>query len=88
MNLVQKMFKGDKRALTRLITLIENQSPFIFELMPKIYRKTGKAQIIGITGPPGAGKSTLIDQLIKLFRHQKKQVLSMFYVRMKREVAI
>ena len=74
MNLVQKMFKGDKRALTRLITLIENQSPFIFELMPKIYRKTGKAQIIGITGPPGAGKSTLIDQLIKLFRHQKKQV--------------
>ncbi len=73
-----QMVRGDKRTLARLISLVENQSPQLKKWMPDIYKKslkkTHKAFVIGITGPPGAGKSTLADQLVRLLRQQNKRV--------------
>ncbi len=68
------MFSGDRAALARLMTYVENRSPEMPEIMAALEPRLGKAQIIGITGPPGAGKSTLVDQLITLYRKQNKKV--------------
>lgn len=76
MDLIRSMMKGDRRALSRLITLVENQSPDLIRLMPELYQRGGRKKkrpfVIGVTGPPGAGKSTLVDHLIRLIRHEKK----------------
>ncbi|MBL7685107.1 MAG: methylmalonyl Co-A mutase-associated GTPase MeaB [Deltaproteobacteria bacterium] len=68
------MFKGDRTALARLITHVESRSPQMPEVMAAIESSLGRAQILGITGPPGAGKSTLVDQLIGQYRKLKKKV--------------
>jgi LAO/AO transport system kinase len=74
MNIVQRILKGDKRGIARLITLIEEQSPDASHLLKKIYRFTGNAVTIGITGPPGAGKSSIVNLLAKKFRQKNKKV--------------
>lgn len=78
MDLVRTMLTGDRRALSRLITLVENQSPELIRLMPELYQRRGKKKrmpfVIGVTGPPGSGKSTLADQMIRLIRNEKKSV--------------
>ena len=74
MDLVQRMYEGDPRALARLITLIENRHPDMTAVMQEVYGRIGGARIIGITGPPGAGKSTLVDKLVRVFRRQEKTV--------------
>lgn len=68
------MLSGDKRALARLMTYVDNRHEDLVDIMRQIFEKTGRAHCIGITGPPGAGKSTLVDKLIKFYREQGKTV--------------
>lgn len=72
--LVQQLLKGNRRAAARLMTLAESLSPEAHAAIKQIYAHTGKAHIVGITGPPGSGKSTLVDKLIEEFRAQNKTV--------------
>jgi LAO/AO transport system kinase len=65
---------GDKRALARAISLVENSDPLAYELVRDIYPETGKAYAIGITGPPGVGKSSLISALLGHLRAQERTV--------------
>jgi LAO/AO transport system kinase len=65
---------GDKRALARAISLVENSDPLAYELVRDIYPETGKAYAIGVTGPPGVGKSSLISALLRQLRAQERTV--------------
>src|SRR5919201_563341 len=72
--LAQRLLAGDKRALARAITLVESDDPAGWELVREVYPKTVKARIVGFTGAPGAGKSTLIGALTKHRRAADRQV--------------
>lgn len=72
--LADRLLAGDKRALARAITLIENGDPEGAELVGAVFPKTGRARIVGFTGPPGVGKSTLIGALVKELRAQDRKV--------------
>lgn len=72
--LADRLLKGDKRSLARLISLVENGVPQVSEALARIYPHTGRAHLIGITGPPGAGKSTLTDKIIRRARADGKKV--------------
>jgi len=74
MHLYERILNKDKRAVARLITLIENEVKEAREELKKIYKNTGNARIIGITGPPGAGKSSLVNELVKAIRKEGKEV--------------
>ena len=73
-SLAKRLLAGDKRALARAITLIENDDPAGWELVREVYPQTGRARIVGLTGPPGVGKSTLIGALTKEMRDADRQV--------------
>ena len=73
-SLAKRLIDGDKRALARAITLVESDDPAGWELVREIYPKTGQAAIVGLTGAPGAGKSTLIGALTKLRREAGRSV--------------
>ncbi len=64
--IIDKLKKGDIRSVARLLTLIENEDDKAETILKEIWKYTGKSYIIGITGPPGAGKSTIVDLLAKL----------------------
>jgi len=72
--LTEKLLAGDRRALARAITLVENDDPEGWALVREIYPHTGKAAVVGFTGPPGVGKSTLIGALTAEFRRDDRQV--------------
>jgi LAO/AO transport system kinase len=68
MELVQELLQGSRRALARLISLVENNDPRKEEIMQQLFPHTGKAYLTGITGAPGAGKSSLVDRLLSGMR--------------------
>src|SRR5919106_3940853 len=72
--LAERLRAGDKRALARAITLVEDDDPAGWALVREVYPHTGKAAIVGLTGAPGAGKSTLIGALTKLRREADREV--------------
>jgi LAO/AO transport system kinase len=65
---------GDRRALARAITLVENRDPLSYELVRELYPETGSAFVVGVTGPPGVGKSSLISALVQHVRAQERTV--------------
>src|SRR2546429_4669809 len=72
--LAQKLLAGDKRALARAISLVEDDDPAGWALVREVYPQTGKAAVVGFTGPPGVGKSTLIGALTKAQRAAGRDV--------------
>jgi LAO/AO transport system kinase len=73
-SLAERLIAGDKRALARAITLIENDDPQGWELVREVFPRTGRARIVGLTGPPGVGKSTLIGALTAEMRKAEREV--------------
>jgi len=73
-DLAERLLDGDKRALARAISLVENDDPEGWALVREVYPRTGRASIVGFTGPPGVGKSTLIGRLVELARGLERQV--------------
>jgi LAO/AO transport system kinase len=73
-DLAERLLAGDKRALARAISLVENDDPEGWALVREVYPHTGKAAVVGFTGPPGVGKSTLIGRLIEHARARERQV--------------
>src|SRR5256714_15062458 len=72
--LAEQLLAGDKRALARAISLVENDDPEGWRLVREVYPKTGRAAMVGFTGPPGVGKSTLIGALVKSAREREREV--------------
>lgn len=73
-DLIDRFKKGETRALARLITMLENEDPASEEILRDLFYQTGQAYIVGFTGSPGAGKSSLVDQVTKCLRQQGKTV--------------
>jgi LAO/AO transport system kinase len=72
--LTERLLAGDKRALARAISLVENDDPEGWALVREVYPKTGNAAVVGFTGPPGVGKSTLIGRLVEHQRALDREV--------------
>jgi len=72
--LSEPILRGDRRALARGLSIVEDRREGYLELLKDLYRKGGKARIVGVTGPPGAGKSTLVNRLIGAYREGGHEV--------------
>src|SRR5436305_3197978 len=73
-SLAERLLSGDKRALARAISLVENDDPEGWKLVREVYPHTGRAAMLGFTGPPGVGKSTLLAALTKLERQREQTI--------------
>ncbi len=74
LNIKERLLKGDRRACARLITMLENNDEEAISIIKDLYRYSGNAYVVGITGAPGSGKSTLTDKLAKEFRKEGKKI--------------
>lgn len=72
--LVERMLGGDRVALAKLMTRVENEAGDVASIMARIYPRVGRADVVGVTGPPGAGKSTLVDRLVGKLRKAEQSV--------------
>jgi LAO/AO transport system kinase len=72
--LAERLLKGDRRALARAITLVENGDPRGHTIVREVFPHTGRCSVVGITGPPGVGKSTLVGAMIRLERDRERTV--------------
>jgi LAO/AO transport system kinase len=73
-NIVERLLNGDRRALARMVTLIENESPVARRYLAELHQYAGHAHIIGVTGAPGAGKSTLVTHIVRELRRRERKV--------------
>lgn len=73
-DLLERFLSGDQRALARIISLVENEAPEKDELLRNLYQRTGRSYILGVTGSPGAGKSSLVDRLVEVIRKRNETV--------------
>src|ERR1700759_2917671 len=73
-SLAERVLAGEGRALARAITLVENRDPAGDELVAELFPRTGKARIIGLTGPPGVGKITLTGAVTKELRARDREI--------------
>jgi len=74
MSIAKRILEGDIRAASRLMRDIDDRMPSALDPLKELYPKTGRAYIIGITGPPGSGKSTVVDKMVDIFRKEGKSV--------------
>ena len=74
MDIIQRILHGDTRAVARLMTLVEGGDASAIRALKALYPHTGKAHVVGITGPPGSGKSTMVDRLTQALRRDGKSV--------------
>jgi len=72
--IVERLRAGDRRVAARVISLIEDGDPATGPLLAEVFRHTGRARVIGVTGPPGAGKSTLVEWLVRAWRERDRSV--------------
>src|SRR5881227_1630694 len=73
-NIVERLLSGDRRALARMVTLIENEIPAARRYLAELHQHAGHAHIVGVTGAPGAGKSTLVTRLVRELRRREHKV--------------
>jgi LAO/AO transport system kinase len=74
MDIINKILEGNPQAMARAISLIEDRDDHAQEILKKIFPHSGRSIIIGITGSPGSGKSTLVDQMVSLFKQKQKKI--------------
>ncbi|MBV9227965.1 MAG: ATP/GTP-binding protein, partial [Chloroflexi bacterium] len=73
-NIVERLLNGDRRALARMVTLIESEAPLAHNYLAELHQHAGRAHIVGVTGAPGAGKSTLVTRLVRELRKRERKV--------------
>jgi GTPase len=73
-DIAERLLNGDRRALARMVTLIENEAPQARRYLAELHQHAGRAHIIGVTGPPGAGKSTLVTRLVRELRRRDRKI--------------
>ncbi|MEK6570049.1 MAG: nucleoside-triphosphatase, partial [Bacteroidota bacterium] len=73
-DLLEKVLDGDRFSVARAISIVENENPEARGILSSVFPYTGKAYRVGITGPPGAGKSTIANKLARFYRNENRRV--------------